>query len=122
MAWNISQSDHNRDSNRYLAQANPAYRDWEITTLFYSALHMVNSYLFLVKRCKPRTHLERRRLVHSQLNDISSEYKLLERLSKKARYVQPHHGLTSGEGRSAVEYHTKIVTFIQDKLRGLGLV
>ena len=27
MAWNISQSDHNRDSNRYLAQANPAYRD-----------------------------------------------------------------------------------------------
>ena len=122
MTWHINQSNHNLDSNKYLAQANLAYRDWEIITLFYSAVHIVDNYFFLAHRKKPKIHYERRKLVCSQLIGISSEYGLLEQLSRDARYDLLHHNLTPDQVKSAIEYHTNIAAFVQNKLQWLGLI
>ena len=97
------------------------YTEPEITTLFYSALHMVDRYLILVKKFKPKTHYERRRKIRSQLKDISEEYSSLERLSKMARYQKSHHDLKSDDEKMAVECHDKIVSFVQGKLQKFGL-
>ena len=32
---------HNIDTEEYLHQENPTYMDWEVTVIFYTALHLV---------------------------------------------------------------------------------
>ncbi len=42
--WHAVQSIHNKDASDFLNTKTPAYVDWEITSLFYSALHLVDAY------------------------------------------------------------------------------
>ena len=38
-------SSHNIDTERYLHQQIPKYVDWQVTAIFYSALHLVSNHL-----------------------------------------------------------------------------
>ena len=116
MDWHVKQSTHNYDSNRYLAQENPRYRDWEVTTLFYSVVHIVDSYLANYNK-KPRAHCQRKKFVRLTLCEIYDDYCCLESLSRKARYDSPSQTLTSDEIDEAMKLHTTLVTYIRSKLQ-----
>lgn len=120
MRWNVAQSKHNIDSNRYLTKANPDYRDWEITTLFYSAVHIVNTYFLLAAKKSPNTHQQRKKLVESELYPIYSAYYSLEHLSRKSRYDIPHQDLTPEEGDEAVRCHSIIINYMKKQLQKFG--
>lgn len=60
------------------------YTEWEITVMFYSALHYVSA--FLSSRGEhPENHYQRRKLV-VQLTSIAAEYENLQQASQEARY------------------------------------
>lgn len=121
MDWHIVQSRHNCNSNKYLAQENPHYRDWEITTLFYSAVHIVDNYFLLLKKPEPDNHTKRRRLIDLELQDISREYSLLECLSQRARYESTPQTLSHGYVKLAEQLHTTIATYVNSQLYKFGM-
>ena len=120
MSFNVEQSKHNIDSNRYLAKANPDYRDWEITTLFYSAIHLVNAYFLLATNKKPNTHDKRKKLIESELNSIYRDYYSLECLSRKARYEPTYQNLTPEEVNKAIDCYNAIFAHVKKQLQELG--
>ena len=60
------------------------YPEWEVTALFYSALHYVNAYL-RTQGHSPRNHVQRNEIVYS-LTNVGVEYEALFRESIRARY------------------------------------
>lgn len=116
MDWREEQSNHNARFSRYLERDTPLYRDWEITALFYSALHIVESYLSKTAG-EVKSHTARRDLIRDHLGDISNEYRKLKELSGKARYDCLHSELTKDEKELALEHHAKIVKFVEKKLK-----
>ena len=116
MRFNLVQSKHNIDSNRYLVKANPDYPDWEITTLFYSAIHIVNAYLFLAVSKVPKSHYKRKELIKLELNSIYRDYCSLETLSQKARYRSSYQDITP-EVDKAKRCHAEIFTFVKKRLQ-----
>ena len=122
MSWHIGQSSHNFDTKKYLAQVNPLHKDWEVTTLFYSAVHVVDSYLVLVKNTKPRTHAQRRKLVKQELSPIFDDYDLLESLSRKSRYDSSPQELTPDEERAAHQWHRSVDDYVGSQLKLFGFV
>jgi hypothetical protein len=67
------------------------YPDWEVTTLFYAAVHLVDAYLATLKQ-HPTAHTSRsgrnarNDMVYRYLPSIAVEYIQLFQLSKAARY------------------------------------
>lgn len=120
MDWHATQSSHNIDCSAYLTQKNPLYKDWEIITLFYSAIHRVDSYFLLTNKQIPDNHNKRRKLVCSELHEIFREYKSLERLSQQARYECTFNDLSSSYVQLAVQLHNTIATFVNQKLQESG--
>ena len=92
-----SQSVHDKETSDFLHTANPTYHDWEIITLFYSALHKVDKYFIDNGISKPDKHKERNNLVKIHLKAIYSSYHKLSSLSHRARYTVganiPHNEL-----------------------------
>ena len=109
------QRKHNIDSNRYLVKANSDYQDWEITTLFYSAIHIVNAYLFLVVNKIPTSHYKRKKLIELELNLIYPYHCSLEMQSQKARYESSYQDLTP-EIDMVKRCHAEIFTFVKKRL------
>ena len=62
--------------------------DWEITMLFYSALHFVDAFLDHSRDIHPDTHKHRKHLISTvtQLRPISKQYMDLYERSLDARY------------------------------------
>ena len=60
------------------------YTEWEVTALFYSALHYLNAYLE-TQGHSLRTHVDRNALAN-RLTNIGNEYSELFRSSLRARY------------------------------------
>ncbi len=118
----MRQSSHNFDTKKYLAQANPLHKDWEVTTLFYSAVHVVDSYLVLVKNTKPRTHTQRKKLVKQELSPIFDDYDSLELLGRKSRYDSSPQGLTLDEERAALQWHRSVDDYVRSQLKLSGFV
>lgn len=119
MDWQEEQSKHNVRSSRYLERDTPLYRNWEITTLFYSALHIVESYLSKIAG-EVKSHTARNDLIRNHLSGISNEYRKLKDLSEKARYCCLHSDLTQDEKELALEHHAKIVKFVEKKMETFG--
>ena len=86
MASYSTQSAHNKGAHDLLEGSAPKYIDWQITVLFYAALHAVNFYFELQGIPAPRYHRERLSLIRQHLPAISDEYKNLQFLSEQARY------------------------------------
>ena len=63
--------------------------DWEVTTLFYSALHFVDAFLDHSQSIHPQNHKDRRQWVSnaSQLKPISKHYLELYDRSQDVRYL-----------------------------------
>lgn len=79
-------SQHNFNTYAFLNEANPTYTDWEITTLFYSILHLVDAYLYKQQVGLITNHMRRKEYVKQYMSSIYCEYLRLEELSKQARY------------------------------------
>jgi len=122
MSWHINQSSHNVITNQYLRQKNPDYKDWEITSLFYSAVHLVNSYFILIKQKIPRSHKTRNRWVENELQQIFDEYDSLYWLSRRSRYDTEHQNLTSDEEKEAQQCFLAVQQFILEELKKAGHV
>lgn len=111
--WRKSQSQHNIVTQVYLQNKHPEYTDWEITSIFYASLQLVDEYFRNKISRVPYSHKIRTPLVKSSsLNPIYPEYHKLVMLSQKSRYKTHHSTLTSNERNAAFSYYEKIKQFI----------
>ncbi len=87
--FQIDQISHNKDANNLLQSQNQKYKDWEITTLFYTALHLVDEFFIRNQIEYPSkiNHHVRNQLVETHLNAVYADYHLLSTLSIRARYT-----------------------------------
>lgn len=93
----LAQARHNEDVVLYLGGVSPDYVDWQMTGLFYAALHYVDAYFVagqlagataqsLPRNLHPRNHAERDQMVSRHLPAIQRTYRLLKDHSIDARY------------------------------------
>ena len=82
----VAQSKHNKKTHDFLNTKTPEYRDWEITTLFYAALHAVNRHFESRGIKVPTNHGARRSLVRHKLPAVYEPYMRLRVLSERSRY------------------------------------
>lgn len=91
-AEHLSQADKNETVSREIAvpgALSSRSTDWEVTTLFYSALHFVDAFLDHHQSIHPKNHSERKKWVSnvSQLKPITKNYLELYDRSQDARYL-----------------------------------
>lgn len=86
-SWHKIQSQHNDHTNSFLFSVTPLYQDWEITTMFYSVVHLVNAYLDIHLTKYPRTHNQREQLIDQYLQQIATDYYTLKDICQRARYL-----------------------------------
>ena len=81
----ISKAEANEKFVATVAQT--AYLDWAVTIIFYSALHYVDAVL-AASSVHPDNHTKRSHAIgaNATLLTIRPEYRVLETLSKNARY------------------------------------
>ncbi len=86
-AWHDQKKVNDFEAQTFLATCNPTYIDWEIVTLFYSALHYIDSFLdnahgidFIAD------HDRRNKLVNLLLPNLRKTYLSFYKLSQDARY------------------------------------
>lgn len=109
LPWHKSQSVHNKTTSDFLNTANPNHIDWEVTTLFYAALHLVDNYFQINNLPMPSNHDERKRLVRSQLPTLYSAFHKLYSLSFRARYIVGHR-MRDQDRQIAVNSFTVLTT------------
>jgi hypothetical protein len=89
-ASHVRQAERNEALYSYLDVVTPTYIDWQVTALFYAALHYVNAYLSAKPSVgiHPVDHVVRDRLVASErsLRPIYAPYRELTTRSMDARY------------------------------------
>ena len=76
-------------SNESLASilAKGAHKDWAVTVYFYSALHYVQALLAVHKNvCENQDERNAAMYATPQLRKVQLEYRLLQSLSRQARY------------------------------------
>lgn len=85
--WDKAQ--HNQAASAFLGQDTDDYRDWQVTTTFYAAIHLLQGYFSNKTRHYPQTHQERDELIATSpdLSPIWSSYRELKRLSVSTRYL-----------------------------------
>ena len=114
MRWHAKQSSHNHDVQRILSK-HPLCRDWEITALFYSLLHVIDGYMISIG-AEPQNHSHRRCLVRQHLPHIYEDYDRFYNLCLRARYLALFDSITEGERQHAVELHGSICARVQSKM------
>jgi hypothetical protein len=86
----LQQAEHNEALFSQLEVFSPQFLDWQVTTLFYAALHYVDAYLATAPPTgvHPDTHRDRLHLVETERNlrPIARDYRLLMTQSVQARY------------------------------------
>jgi hypothetical protein len=86
-AWHDVKKVHDFSASNFLATSPNKFLDWEITTLFYSVLHHVDSYLSNAWGIENvLDHDQRKEYVSSFLPTIKKVYLLLYYMSRHARY------------------------------------
>jgi hypothetical protein len=77
-------------ARRMLNQSSPSRADlrWATASLFYTAVHYVNAYLWEQARLEPNNHEERGRLMHQwpHLSELHLHYDRLKDAGWRARY------------------------------------
>ena len=81
------QAEHNRRFLHTFDLASADYLDWVVTVLFYTALHLIDSYL-ATHGHHPKSHQERNKYIrrYPYLALIWPDYRFLEHRSRAARY------------------------------------
>lgn len=117
VGWHASQSRHNRSCSHDLsAKSQNRYLDWEITILFYSALHIVNEYFSQKNIPVPTDHIRRRKQVKEYLGPIYAEYQQLYTLSIRTRYNVSHSSITQQEVHKANICFDKISSYLNSSI------
>jgi hypothetical protein len=91
--WHIYKKKHDFETSQFLSNASPKYLDWEVITIFYSAMHLIDSAICKIRLTgtvipEPKNHKERRKLVARHLACVATEYGMLENISQWARYEE----------------------------------
>lgn len=102
------QSAHNKNAHDLLGTRSPEYPDWQITALFYSALHLFNHHFELRGIRKPENHRQRYRLIARELPHTAKDYTKLKSLSEQARYGGRAE-ISASSIRTAVKSYSEIV-------------
>ena len=100
----------NENVQTYLSLKNPNFIDWEITTIFYASLQVVDDYLLSNHSLIPANHFERIRHVRNLIPTIRSDYNNLKMLSEKARYIS---AVLPPELTAAKQYYGNIKNALQ---------
>ena len=87
----LEQADRNERCSEALSGLNPTrFTEWEVTTLFYSALHYLEAYLARngIDYRHPKKHSQRKNELanHAELDSIVMNYLSLQDYSENARY------------------------------------
>jgi hypothetical protein len=103
----LATAERNRQfAERSIARANPIPPDleWAAVAAFYSAVHLVNAYLFELLGLSPGTHEERGGLLArvSDLRRIHAEYEMMRVVAGNARY-SPLYTLSEEHLRSLLD-------------------
>lgn len=106
MNWHTRQSVHNYDAQQYLSRR-PSNADWEVTALFYSAVHAVDEYLFTIGKT-PQNHIHRSKLIRKNIQHIYPDYYSLYCLCRKVRYEIPYDDVSEGDKQTAVDLYNSI--------------
>jgi hypothetical protein len=90
-AYHTRKKKHDFEASKLIHDSSQgsAFADWEIVTLFYSALHYVDCYLDRAHSIDPNGHGGlggRKDYIIDLLPEIESDYRLLRALSEDARY------------------------------------
>lgn len=89
-AEHILQAEHNETVLRVLRRSQRMTTDWQVTLLFYIALHYVDAYLHTLRPptgIHPKGHRERGRQAGEHLGlSLAADYYELQRRSEDARY------------------------------------
>ena len=113
-SWYVLQSEHNQEISNNINQISPTkYTDWEITTLFYSALHIINEYFFQHGIPLPDKHEQRGPLIRSTLSQIYPEYQKLFISSIRTRYLVNHNSIKPQEVQDAINYFNTISSHVR---------
>lgn len=107
--WHELQSDHNKKASDLMNSKNPTFVDWEVTTLFYSILHLVDDYFENNGPRLPLNHQDRNRLVRNSLTTIYPDYHKLYSLSIRSRYTVGFR-IPQSDRDTAKRLHTAIET------------
>ncbi len=86
MTWHYKKYRHNKKLFDYLHKNTSNFCDWEVITLFYSALHLINDYFTKNGPNVPINHSTRNIMIKQHLSDITDEYYTLYLLGRHARY------------------------------------
>ena len=83
----LTKAEHNKDFLENIIKGNELYNDWSATVIFYCAVHIVEAY-FAEKNIHHLKHKDRQNDIRqeSALSSIRVSYKILEDLSRTARY------------------------------------
>ena len=106
MSWHALQSAHNRGAQQRMSES-PRYADWEITALFYSAVHAVDEYLLLIGK-EPHNHQARNEMVREEIPHARRDYYELYTLCRRVRYEIPYTDVSEGERETAIYLHDSI--------------
>jgi hypothetical protein len=110
--WHLQKKETNFQASKQLELATGKFLDWEITTLFYSALQYVDAYFAdFVNPEHPARHSRRRKLVSRFLQPVAVEYRMLNELSEGARYetFTPQQS----DAQAALSWYSAIQNFLQ---------
>lgn len=108
--FHLQKYRHDKETHDYLLERTPTFKDWEVITLFYSALHLIETYFANHGPYVPKRHEDRENLVEQFLNPIYDVYSKLYIICKKARYDAP---ISNGEVADASSYYVDIANFIK---------
>ena len=96
--WHKTQAAHNQKFSNDISAILPnQYRDWEIISMFYAALHLVDKYFSNNDVPMPTGHRSRELKIQSVLPAIYDDYMDLFRLSMDSRYRIQYANITSSD-------------------------
>lgn len=108
----LEKAESNYAAYEVFAVHGDSFRSWQVTTLFYSALHWVQSYVMEFGLPVPDSHYSRGRLMRldERLTVIAENYSALKDMSMIARYhVAP---LSEDHVKDAVAAYTVIKDYL----------
>lgn len=85
----LDKAARNEHLSSELQNLSDGYAEWQIITVFYAAVHLVQAYLRAKTTEYPQTHAERDQLIVTMkaLNPIYKPYQELKHMAVTARYA-----------------------------------
>jgi DNA-binding ferritin-like protein len=110
-AQHSDQIDRNRACISFLQTADPRFYDWEITGMFYIAVHQVERYLYE----KSGQHIDNHEIRNKMMGQTTDfkpiwlDYRTLQEMSRDARYncfpMTPEDVTDASELLASIESH-----------------